>query len=83
MNIFSWIVFGLITGVIVSVFDSKSTDKGVVSSMILGIVGAIFGGLVGNLILRGSLSAFDPFQLLIAMGSALFVLLAGRTLRRA
>ena len=48
-GVLSWIVFGLIVGVIARVVVPGRDSGGIVVTVLLGIEGAVLGGLVGRL----------------------------------
>ena len=50
MNILTWIIFGLIIGILVNYFDQEKQESDVIGIVILSIVGAILGGLLANLL---------------------------------
>jgi len=81
MTIFTWIVFGLVTGIIANVLDPRPSEGGILGAVILGIAGAFLGGLLASVILGGGSFTFSSFSL--AMLGALLLLLVGRVVRRA
>ncbi len=50
-NIISWIIFGLIAGVIAKLIMPGNDPGGFIITVLLGIAGAIVGGFVGGSIL--------------------------------
>ena len=76
MGILSWIVFGLIAGVVAKVIMPGDDPGGIVITILIGIAGAMLGGFIGTYFGFGSVSGFDIRSFLIAIGGAL-VLLAG------
>ena len=76
MGILSWIVLGLIAGVVAKFLMPGQGPSGWILTIVLGIVGAIVGGFVGHLIGFGDLSGFDLRSLALAVGGAILVLLA-------
>ena len=76
MGILSWIVFGLIAGVVAKYVMPGPDSGGIVMTILLGVAGAVVGGFIGTQLGYGSVSGFDVRSLLIAVGGAL-VLLAG------
>lgn len=83
MNILSWILFGLIVGILANTIDSSRKKSGIVGSSLLGIVGALVGGFVANLIFGLSISGFNATAFLIAIAGSLIVLFVGKSLRNA
>lgn len=82
MNLLSWLVFGLITGLVVDVMDKQSEDRSIISGMVLGMLGALLGGLSANLFLRIPLSDFNLLPLVVAAGGSLFILSVSRLTKR-
>lgn len=75
MGIFSWILFGLIAGVIAKLLMPGRDPGGCIITIVIGIVGALLGGFLATLLGFGGISGFDFRSLVIAvLGS--FVLLA-------
>lgn len=74
MGFFSFILLGLIVGVIVKAVMPGKVGGGWVTSIILGVVGAIVGGFLGTLIFRTDLgSFFDIRTWLLSIGGGLVV----------
>lgn len=83
MNILSWILFGLIVGIIANAIDPSPNRGGILGSMLLGIVGAIVGGFLANLIFGITVTGFNLTSFLVAVAGSLILLLIGRAVRRA
>lgn len=82
MNILSWILFGLIVGIVANAMD-PSPNRGILGSVLLGIVGALVGGFLANLIFGVSITGFNVTAFLVAIAGSLLLLFFGRALRRA
>lgn len=82
MNFLTWILFGLIVGIIANMVDPRPQEGGIIGSIILGVLGSLLGGFISNLIFGVGISGFDLQSLFIAIVGALVLLFAGRTLRR-
>lgn len=78
MGIISWIVFGLIAGVLAKWIMPGKDPGGIVVTILIGIAGAFVGGFVATLIGFGSISGFDIRSFVIAVGGALLLLFAYR-----
>ena len=78
MGILSWIVFGLIAGVIAKYVMPGPDSGGIVLTILLGVAGAVVGGFIGAQLGYGSLTGFDVRSLLIAIGGALVLLVGFR-----
>lgn len=48
MAVLSWIVFGLIVGIVAKFLMPGRDPGGIIITMLLGIVGAVVGGFVGR-----------------------------------
>jgi uncharacterized membrane protein YeaQ/YmgE (transglycosylase-associated protein family) len=78
MGILSWIVFGLIAGVVAKYVMPGPDSGGIVLTILLGVAGAVVGGFIGSQMGFGSVTAFDVRSLLIAIGGALVLLVGFR-----
>lgn len=74
MGVISWIVFGLIAGVLAKWIMPGLDAGGVIITTILGIVGAFVGGFVGTLLGMGSVDGFDIRSFFLAVVGAILVL---------
>lgn len=83
MNILTWIVFGLIVGVIANYLDPQPSRGGILGSIILGILGALLGGFLGDLIFGVAVTGFNFTSFILAVIGALLLLFIGRAFRRA
>lgn len=82
MGILSWIVLGLIAGVLAKAIMPGRDPGGFIVTILLGIAGAIVGGFIGTLIGFGDISGFDIRSLIIAIVGAIVLLALYRALRR-
>ncbi len=83
MNFVSWIVFGLIVGVIANVIDAKKAQGGLAGAIVLGVVGGVVGGFIGELIFGQSVTGINVSSIVLAVAGALVVLYAARFLKKA
>jgi uncharacterized membrane protein YeaQ/YmgE (transglycosylase-associated protein family) len=74
MGILSWIVFGLIAGFLAKWIMPGRDPGGFVVTILLGIGGAVVGGFVASLLGLGTVTGFNLWSLLIAVGGALLLL---------
>lgn len=81
MNIVSWVIFGLVVGVIANLIDPQPSQGGLVGAIILGILGALLGGFLANLIFGIGISGFNFTSLAIAVLGSLLLLFIGRAIR--
>ena len=71
MGILSWIILGLIVGIIAKFVMPGKDPGGVFITIILGIAGAFVGGFIGSTLGLGSVTGFDIRSLLIAVGGSI------------
>jgi uncharacterized membrane protein YeaQ/YmgE (transglycosylase-associated protein family) len=76
-GILSWIVFGLIAGVLARFIMPGRAPGGMVVTILLGIAGALVGGFIASHLLGwgSDLGTFDVRNLAIAVGGAVLLLL--------
>jgi uncharacterized membrane protein YeaQ/YmgE (transglycosylase-associated protein family) len=79
MGILSWIIFGLVAGVIAKLLMPGRDPGGCIITMLLGIAGAFVGGFVfEQLTGRPDVIRFDLGSLAVAVVGAIVVLLIYR-----
>ena len=74
MGIFSWIILGLVVGVIAKLLMPGNDPGGFVVTILLGIAGALLGGFVGTYFGAGDVTGFNMMSLVLAIGGALVLL---------
>lgn len=74
MGILSWIVFGLIAGILAKWIMPGDDPGGCIVTTILGVVGAFVGGYIGTLLGLGSVEGFDIRSFLLAIAGAIVLL---------
>ena len=82
MNLIAWILFGLIVGIIAHALDPKSSQGGLLSTVLLGMGGAFLGGIMATTFFGFNLEAFNLTSFLLSVGGSLLLLIVGRSLRR-
>jgi len=82
MGILTWIVFGLIAGIIAKFIMPGRGPGGIIITIVLGIVGAMLGGYLGHLLGIGDISGFNLHSMLLAIGGALLLLILYRMLSK-
>jgi uncharacterized membrane protein YeaQ/YmgE (transglycosylase-associated protein family) len=78
MGILTWIILGLIVGIIAKLIMPGKDPGGFIITTILGIVGAIIGGWVGTVMGMGTVTGFDLRSLFIAVVGAILLLVIYR-----
>ena len=74
MGLISWIVFGLIAGIIAKFIMPGKDPGGCIITIVIGVVGALLGGFIATYLGFGGISGFDWRSLLIAVIGALLLL---------
>jgi uncharacterized membrane protein YeaQ/YmgE (transglycosylase-associated protein family) len=75
MGILTWIVFGLVAGVLAKFIMPGNQSGGFILTTVLGVIGALVGGLLGTYVFDfGDITGFNLRSLAIAVGGALLVL---------
>jgi uncharacterized membrane protein YeaQ/YmgE (transglycosylase-associated protein family) len=82
MGIISWIVFGLIAGVLAKMLMPGDDPGGIITTIVIGIVGAVVGGFLAVLLGFGDISGFDFRSFVIAIVGGLLLLGGYRLLKR-
>ncbi|WP_297951703.1 GlsB/YeaQ/YmgE family stress response membrane protein [uncultured Desulfobulbus sp.] len=82
MGILSWILMGLIVGVIAKLVMPGPDPGGIFLTILLGIGGAFVGGYVGSFLGLGSVTGLNPGSLLLSVGGAVLILILHRTIRK-
>lgn len=81
MNILTWIIFGLVVGLVANLLDYSSSSGGILGSVVLGILGAILGGFLGDLLFGVGVTGFNLSSFIVAVAGALILLLISRAFR--
>jgi uncharacterized membrane protein YeaQ/YmgE (transglycosylase-associated protein family) len=81
MGVLSWIVFGLIAGLLAKWIMPGQDPGGIVVTILLGIGGAVVGGFVASLLGLGTVTGFNLWSLLVAIGGASLLLFGYRQLK--
>jgi uncharacterized membrane protein YeaQ/YmgE (transglycosylase-associated protein family) len=73
MNVFAWIILGLIAGFIGSKIVNKS-GQGMIMDIALGVVGAVVGGVIFNFFGAAGVTGLNIWSLLVSIIGAIVVL---------
>ncbi|NDL62988.1 GlsB/YeaQ/YmgE family stress response membrane protein [Acerihabitans arboris] len=82
MGILSWIIFGLIAGIIAKFLMPGRDGGGFIITIILGIVGAVVGGYISTFFGYGRVDGFNFGSFVVAVIGAVVVLWIYRLVRR-
>lgn len=82
MGLLSWIVMGLLAGVIAKLLVPGRDPGGCIITVVIGVIGAVVGGFVATWLGFGGISGFDLRSLVIAILGAILFLVVLRLLRK-
>ncbi len=82
MGILSWIVMGLLVGIVAKWIMPGKDPGGIILTILLGIAGAFVGGYVGTLIGFGSFTGWNLKSFLLAVGGSLILLMIYRFIKK-
>ena len=80
MGLISWIVFGLIAGLIAKLIMPGRDPGGCIITVIVGVIGALLGGFMATRLGFGGISGFDWRSLFIAILGSLILLFVWRAI---
>ena len=81
MGILSWIIFGLIAGVIAKWIMPGKDAAGFIVTIVLGVVGAVVGGFISTFFGFGKVDGFNFGSLVVAVIGAVVVLYIARKIK--
>jgi uncharacterized membrane protein YeaQ/YmgE (transglycosylase-associated protein family) len=82
MGILSWIVIGLIAGLLAKFIMPGKDPGGIIITILLGIGGGFLGGYIASKLGIGSVNAIDLVSVLFATGGAILILLIYRMIKK-
>jgi uncharacterized membrane protein YeaQ/YmgE (transglycosylase-associated protein family) len=80
MGLVTWILLGLLAGVIAKYVMPGVGPSGWILTTLLGMVGAVVGGIVGNFVGFGGVNSLTIGSLLLAVLGSILVLAGYRTI---
>jgi uncharacterized membrane protein YeaQ/YmgE (transglycosylase-associated protein family) len=80
MGILTWIVFGLVVGIIAKLLIPGRDPGGFIVTVLIGIAGAMLGGFIGRTM--GFYGANESAGWLMSIGGAILLLLLYRVVAR-
>jgi len=83
MGIVSWIVLGLIAGLLAKVLMPGKDPGGFIITILLGIAGAFLGGWVGTALGIANFNGFTLQGILVATAGAVLLLVLYRAVKKA
>lgn len=82
MGILTWIVLGLVVGVLAKWIMPGKDPGGFFVTILIGVAGAFVGGFVGSTLGIGSVSGFDLMSIALATGGAVALLAGYRAIKK-
>ncbi len=82
MGILSWIVMGLIVGLLAKFIMPGKDPGGLIVTVLIGIAGAFVGGYVGSFLGLGTVTGFNIGSILLATGGAILLLILYRFIKK-
>ncbi|QYZ67165.1 MAG: GlsB/YeaQ/YmgE family stress response membrane protein [Gammaproteobacteria bacterium (ex Lamellibrachia satsuma)] len=81
MGMFTWIILGLIAGILAKLLMPGRDGGGMILTTLLGVAGAFIGGKIGQFAGIGTPSGLDLISIAMATGGAFLLLFVFRLLR--
>ena len=82
MGILSWIVMGLIVGMLAKFIMPGKDPGGIIITILIGIAGSFVGGFIGSFLGFGPVTGFNVGSLLLAIGGAVLLLILYRFVKK-
>jgi uncharacterized membrane protein YeaQ/YmgE (transglycosylase-associated protein family) len=82
MGILTWIILGLVAGLIAKFVMPGNDPGGLIVTIIVGIAGAVIGGFIASAIGFGTVTGFNIRSIVISAIGAFALLFALRMLKR-
>ena len=82
MGILSWIVMGLIVGVLAKFIMPGKDPGGIIVTILIGIAGAFVGGYVGTFLGLGAVTGINIGSILLATGGGVILLALYRVIKK-
>ena len=82
MGIFSWIIMGLIVGVLAKFIMPGKDPGGLIVTILIGVAGAFVGGYLGSMLGFGPVTGFNLGSILLATGGAIVLLILYRVIKK-
>jgi uncharacterized membrane protein YeaQ/YmgE (transglycosylase-associated protein family) len=82
MGILSWIVMGLIVGLLAKFIMPGKDPGGIIITVLIGIAGAFVGGFIGSRLGLGAVTGFNIGSFLVATGGAVLLLVLYRVIKK-
>lgn len=82
MGFLSWIIMGLIVGVLAKFIMPGKDPGGIIVTVLIGIAGAFVGGFIGSSLGFGAVTGFNIGSLLLSIAGAVLLLILYRKMKK-
>lgn len=82
MGILSWIVFGLLAGLVAKLLMPGRDPGGFFVTILIGIAGALVGGFIARALGMGDIDGFNLGSFLIAVAGSVILLIGYRMMKK-
>ena len=82
MGILSWIIMGLVVGVLAKFIMPGKDPGGIIVTIFLGIAGAFVGGYIGSFLGIGAVTSFNIGSIMLSIGGAILLLILYRIIKK-
>lgn len=82
MGILTWVIFGLIAGVIAKLIMPGKDPGGFIITILIGVAGALVGGFIGSALGFGPVDGFNFGSFVIAILGAILLLWIYRVIKK-
>lgn len=82
MGFLSWIIMGLIVGVLAKFIMPGKDPGGIIVTVLIGIAGAFVGGFIGSSLGFGVVTGFNIGSLLLSIAGAVLLLILYRKMKK-
>jgi uncharacterized membrane protein YeaQ/YmgE (transglycosylase-associated protein family) len=82
MGIITWIIFGLLAGLVAKFIMPGKDPGGFIITILIGIAGALVGGFIATSLGYGSVDGFNLGSFIVAVLGSIILLFAYRLIRR-
>ena len=81
MGFLTWVLLGLVVGILAKFIMPGSDPGGLIVTILIGMAGAVIGGFISSALGLGSVTGFNVISLLIATVGALLLLFGYRQIK--
>jgi uncharacterized membrane protein YeaQ/YmgE (transglycosylase-associated protein family) len=81
MGLITWIIFGLLAGLVAKLIMPGKDPGGLIVTILIGIAGALVGGFIATSLGYGGVSGFNLGSFIVAVLGSIILLFAYRLIR--